>query len=88
MAWESGAKRWVSYLETLAIGGFYISTKNPAPLESPVKLLMELPVGEVNARGIVRHVNPNKGMGIEIISMNPLDRARLTQMLRPLLPQQ
>jgi len=87
VAWESGTQRSVSYLETLALGGAFIRTLQAVPVRSAVKLLLELPVGDVRARAIVRRVAPNKGFGVEFISMTPEDRARLNQTLRPLLPQ-
>jgi hypothetical protein len=41
--------------------------------------------GDVRARAIVRRVAPNKGMGIEFISMSPEDRARLNKQLQVIL---
>jgi hypothetical protein len=87
VAWQTGSKRKLSYLQSMAMGGLFIGTPNPAPLNSPLKLLLDLPVGEVNARAIVRHIKPNRGMGVEFVSMGQEDRARLSQMLRPLLKQ-
>jgi len=52
VAWQTGSKRKLSYLQSMAMGGLFIGTPNPAPLNSPLK-----------------------------------DRARLSQMLRPLLNQ-
>ena len=86
VAWESGTQRSVSYLESLALGGVFIRTSQAPPPRSAIKLLLELPVGDVRVRGIVRRVTPQKGMGVQFISMTPEDRARLNQTLRPLLP--
>ena len=86
VAWESGTQRSVSYMETLALGGLFIRTSHAPPLRSAVKLLLELPSGDVRAKAIVRRVAPDKGMGVEFIAMGPEDRARLNQTLRPLLP--
>lgn len=87
VAWQTGTIRKVSHLQSLALGGLYIGTPNPAPLNSPLKVLLALPGGDVNARGVVRHSTPNKGMGVEFVAMGQEDRARLSQMLRPLLEQ-
>lgn len=86
VAWESGTKRAVSYLDSLALGGLFIRTSKTVPVRSAIKLLLELPVGDVRARAIVRRVAPNKGMGVEFIAMGPEDRARLRQTIHPLLP--
>jgi len=87
VAWEAGTRRSVSYLESIALGGFFIRTKQPPPVRSTLRVLLELPSGDIRARAIVRRVAPAKGMGIEFIAMNPEDRARLNHLLRPLLPE-
>jgi len=85
VAWEAGTRRSVSYLESIALGGFFIRTKQPAPVRSAVRVLVELPSGDIRARAVVRRVTPAKGMGIEFIAMSPEDRARLSHLLKPLL---
>jgi hypothetical protein len=87
VAWQSGTRRSVSFLETIALGGLFIQTSNPPPVLSLVKLLIEMPTGDVNARAIVRRVTPSKGMGVEIIAMTQESRAMLKQVLKPLLPE-
>jgi hypothetical protein len=84
VAWESGTRRAVSYLESVGLGGLFILTRQPVPIRSMVKLLMDVPLGEVRARAVVRRVTPARGMGIEFIAMTQEDRARLTKTLQPL----
>ena len=84
VAWQAGTKRAVSYFENLALGGVFILTRQPPPLRSTVKVLLDLPVGEVRARALVRRVAA-KGMGIEFVSMTQEDRARLARALQPML---
>jgi PilZ domain-containing protein len=87
VAWQSGTLRSVSFLESIAMGGLFIRTPNPPPIRSLVKLLIELPSGDVNAQAIVRRSTPTKGMAVEIIAMTQESRAMLKQALRPLLPE-
>ena len=75
----------MSYLESIAVGGMFILTQQPPPIRSMVQVLMDLPLGEVRARAIVRRIAPQKGMGVEFIAMGQEDRARLSKMLLPLL---
>jgi hypothetical protein len=84
VAWQSGTRRAVSYLESIALGGLFVLTRQPAPIRSMVKVLMELPLGEVRARAVVRRVTPLRGMGIEFIAMTQEDRARLNRALQPM----
>ena len=87
VAWQSGTHRSVSFLESIAIGGLFIRTNDPPPMHSLVKLLIELPTGDVNARAIVRRVSPAQGMGVEFLAMTQESRAMLRRILKPLLPE-
>ena len=88
IAWQSGTRQAVSYLESIALGGLFILTKQPVALRSMVKVLLDLPLGEVRARAVVRRVAPARGMAIEFIAMTQEDRARLRRALVPLLAEQ
>jgi len=88
VAWQSGTRRAVSSLGSIALGGLFVLTRQPAPIRSMVKLLMDLPFGEVRARAVVRRVTPALGMGIEFIAMTQEDRARLNKALQPMLAMQ
>ena len=83
VAWQSGTHRDVSYVENLALGGLYVRTKERIPLRSAVQILLDMPVGQVRGRAVVRRL-ADHGMGIQIIAMDPGDRARLRQQLREL----
>lgn len=84
MAWQSGTRRGVSYLESIGLGGLFVVTRQPAPLRSMVKVLLDLQFGEVRARAVVRRISPARGMGIEFIAMTQEDRARLNKALQPM----
>lgn len=88
VAWQSGTRRAVSYLESIALGGLFVVTRQPAPIRSMVKVLLDLPFGEVRARAVVRRVLPTRGMAIEFIAMTQEDRARLNKALLPMLATQ
>jgi hypothetical protein len=84
-AWQAGLLRDVCYVENLALGGLFVRTMNPAPIRTSVQILLDMPVGQVRARAIVRRVQEKRGMAIQIIAMDPQDRARLSQQVRTLL---
>jgi len=85
VAWQSGTRRAVSSLGSIALGGLFVLTRQPAPIRSTMKILLDLPLGEVRARAVVRRVSPLYGMGIEFISLTQEDRARLSKALLPML---
>jgi hypothetical protein len=88
VAWQSGTRRSVSYMESIALGGLFVLTRQPVPIRSMVQVLMDLQIGEVRARAVVRRVMPTRGMAVEFIAMTQEDRARLNKALQPLLAMQ
>ena len=84
VAWQAGTLRDVSFVENLGIGGLFIRTKERIPLRCLVQILLDLPVGQVRCRAIVRHVHENRGMAVQFIAMDPSDRARLVQQMKSL----
>lgn len=84
-AWQAGTRRGVSFLDSLSVGGFFVRTKEVLPLRCLVQFLLDLPVGQVRCRAIVRRVRENYGVAVQIIAMDPSDRARLFQQINSLL---
>lgn len=64
------------------MGGLFLHTPNPPPLGTMIQLLFDLKAGEVRARASVRYSSSGKGMGVQIVQMDPGDRARLYQFLQ------
>src|ERR1700719_21623 len=77
VAWEHSGIRNVSRVSVLALGGLFISTAEPPPVGDVIKLVFEIPGGEVRARALVRDSQPRKGMGIEFTAMGQQARALL-----------
>jgi putative N-acetylmannosamine-6-phosphate epimerase len=86
VAWQAGTHRGVSFVESLGIGGFFVRTKEKLPLRCLVQILLDLPIGQVRCRAVVRNIRENYGIGVQIIAMDPTDRARLFQQMKELLP--
>ena len=84
VAWEHSGKRKVSSVSVLALGGLFISTPEPPPAGDVIKLVFEIPGGEVRARALVCDSQPGKGMGIEFTAMGQDARARLHRLMKTL----
>jgi hypothetical protein len=84
VAWQSSSQRQVSRIATMGLGGLFISTKDPPQIGTMIQLVFDVAGGEVRARATVRSILAWQGMGIEIISMQPEHRARLSQSLKRL----
>jgi len=84
VAWEHGGIRKVSTVSVLAVGGLFIATPTPPPVGDFIKLVLEIPGGDVRARALVCDSKPGVGMGIEFKSMEHDSRARLNEMMKML----
>jgi len=88
VAWEYGGSRQVSTIRVLALGGLFISTPNPPAKGEAIRLVFDVPDGEVRARATVRDCQPGKGMGIEFTHMRPEARAKLHLLVKTLAPEE
>jgi type IV pilus assembly protein PilZ len=77
VAWQTANRKLLSYVGGIGLGGLFIRTKEPLPVGSMIKILIDLPGDGVRARAVVRDVRPNEGMGVGIVSMEQDDRQRL-----------
>jgi hypothetical protein len=59
-------------------------TPDPPPAGDVIKLVFEIPGGEVRARALVRTSEPGKGMGIEFTAMKQDARALLDRLMKRL----
>lgn len=84
VAWEHMGVRKVSLASVLALGGLFILTPHPPPAGDVIKLVFEVPGGEVRARALVRTSEPGKGMGVEFTAMRHDARARLDLLMKRL----
>jgi len=84
VAWQHSGGRSVSRVSTLGLGGLFIATPDPPPLGALLKLVFDVPGGEVRARAIVKNIKPDHGMAVAFIQMGQEDRARLDQLLKRL----
>ena len=85
VAWQHSGGRSVSRVSTLGLGGLFIATSYPPPLGSVLKIVFDVPGGEVRARAIVKNVKAGHGMAVAFIEMGYADRARLDQLLKKLV---
>ena len=84
VAWEHSGTRSVSSASVLALGGLFIKTPEPPPIGDTIRLVFEVPGGEVRARATVRDSRPETGMGVEFTAMGHEGRARLNRLMKAL----
>ena len=84
IAWRSGMQREVSYVENVALGGVFLRTKKKVTIRSLVQVLLDMPLGQVRGRGVVRRHQEHYGIAVQFIAMDPEDRGRLVRQIRDL----
>jgi hypothetical protein len=85
VAWHGGDLQLSSRVRTLGMGGLFISTPNPPPVGTQLRLAFEVPGGNVQADAIVRNIVPGEGMGVEFTKLRLKDRILLEKLLKRLL---
>ena len=86
ISWTVDSRTLISRVRDISVGGVFILTPNPVPLESTVKLLFSVQEGEIRASGTVRCSVQGEGMGIEFTGMGNRDMTRLQNLVERLLP--
>ncbi|HET7106815.1 MAG TPA: PilZ domain-containing protein [Candidatus Acidoferrum sp.] len=84
-AWYGAADHQISRVGTLSMGGIFICAPAPPPVGTKLKLAFEVPGGEIQTEGIVRNIEPGKGMGIQFTRLSPKDRVLLQRLMNRLL---
>jgi hypothetical protein len=84
VAWDYLGYRKVSKVTVLAVGGLFIATPEPPPAGDFIKLVFDVPGGEIRARARVCDSRRGKGMGIQFTTMGPDARARLVLLMKKL----
>jgi PilZ domain len=84
VAWRSGIQRDVSYVESMGVGGLFLRTKKKVAIRSLVQVLLDMPLGQVRGRAVVRRHQEHYGIAVQFIAMEPDDRGRLLRQIRDL----
>lgn len=85
VAWHGGDLQLFSRVQTIGMGGVFISTPNPPPVGTKLIMSFEVPGGSVRPEGMVRNVATGRGMGVEFIRIGLKDRVLLQNLLKRLL---
>ena len=85
IAWIYGKQRELTIAGTVSVGGLFVLSQQPAPVGSNVRLLFDIPGGEVLATAVVRNLAPGRGMGVEFTEIRAEDKSRLDTLLKRLI---
>ena len=85
VSWHGADLQLFSRVQTLGMGGLFISTPHPPPVRTKLRLAFEVPGGSVRAEAIVRNTVPAEGAGVEFTRIELKDRLLLQKLLNRLL---
>jgi hypothetical protein len=85
VTWLGNDLQLFSRVQTLSMGGLFISVHNPPPVGTKLRLAFAVPDGTVRAEAIVRHAVPGRGVGVEFTQMDLKDKLLLQRLLNRLL---
>ena len=67
----------VSRVRDISSGGLFIEIPQPRSVGAVAKLYFFVPEGEIKARAVVRHVEPDNGVGLKFTATGEADRQKL-----------
>jgi c-di-GMP-binding flagellar brake protein YcgR len=78
--YSTGPVEFSKLSKTLSAGGIYIATPLPLPIDT--KIFMRIHFDQqaeecINVEGVVRYVQPKRGMGIKFLNLSAEDRKRI-----------
>lgn len=79
--WRCNGREDVSTVRDISFGGLFIETSTPRPLGAAAKIEFLAQEGQIRADAVVRHVEPNKGLGLKFTAMPVQDRPRLGMLI-------
>ena len=85
MSWYGGDLQLFSRVQTLGMGGLFISATDPPPVGTKIRLAFDVPGGSVRADAVVRDIIPGEGLGVEFTRMGLGDKLLLQRLLSRLL---
>lgn len=80
--WRTDNSASSSRASDISSAGAFISTTNPPPAGTTIRLRLEAAGREIALQAVVRRVIAGEGMGVEFDSIAPEDRASLESMVR------
>lgn len=79
--WRCNGQDDVSHVLDLGAGGLFIKTRKQKPVGAQAKIEFLVEEGQIRTDAVVRHVEPNKGLGLKFTAMPVGDRPRLGMLI-------
>ena len=78
--WQSDGRDVISRVQNLSARGLFVETPRARSVGAVSKLGLLVPEGQIRAEAVVRHSQPDRGLGLKF-NVNEDDRPRLAALL-------
>ena len=79
--WSGPERSDVSRIRNLSFGGVFIETQKPQSVGAKAEIDFLVEEGQIRTKGVVRHVESARGMGLEFTGVAQEDRPHLGALL-------
>ena len=86
--WRYAGRDDTSRVKNLSVGGMFIETKKRTVLGATTMIDFLVQEGQIRAEGVVKHVEPGRGIGVKFTSVKEADHPILAALLTRLRSQE
>jgi hypothetical protein len=79
--WRCAGHEDISRVGNMSLGGLFIETRASKNLGSTVKLEFLVQEGQIRADGVVKRVEPGRGLALKFTAVSEQDRPRLAKLM-------
>ena len=82
--WRCAGREDVSRVRNMSLGGLFLETHASGVVGSTAKLEFLVQEGQIRADGLVRRIEPGRGLALKFTAVGEEDRPRLEALIRRL----
>ena len=79
--WSCNHRAETSRIRDVSLGGLFIETLRPSPVDSKAQVDFLVQEGQIRAEAVVRHIQPGRGLGLKFVALRETDRPTLIALL-------
>jgi hypothetical protein len=82
--WSSAGYDDISRVRDLSSGGLFVQTRKSRAVGAKTNVHFLVEQGQIRDEAVVRHVEPGRGLGLELTAVREEDRRRLADLMKRL----
>jgi hypothetical protein len=80
--WNCNGHDDVSRVRDMSLGGLFLDTRWRRVIGTPMKVDFLVGEGQIRAEAVVKHLAPNRGLGLKFTAITEQDRSRFAALMR------